>query len=707
MVHLITIATLLFSAVVTATQLQPLPPVDWKHTDGAPFRLPTHGTLYVAASAASSRDTDGSTLIPPSALSFAHTFADDLPGKWRVRVVSHPPKSGLYLTASPTPPSWSTYQSGVRTSEGYNLTVTPRLITIAGAGARGMFWGTRTLLQLLALSQHHTLPLGSTIDVPAYSTRGFLLDAGRKWYSAAFLKELCSFASAFKLSEFQYHASDNAPLNRGDNGTWQNVYSHFSLLAERNVELQALVHGNTAQTLNRTEFEDFQKHCADRGVTVIPELESPGHALAITKWKPQLALPKRDLLNLTHPETLPTVKAIWTEFLPWFKTNVVHIGADEYDATLADDYVTFVNALTSFIATTASKSVRIWGTREPSALPLDASITVQHWQYGESDPLLLAASHTPLINSEDWWGYISIKNDHMPILPARYPQWFNTTRTLSFPGARDRQWEPRLVNPFNASDAWQLPADSRENRGAIAAAWNDNGPAASTQLEAYYALRAGLPVAAARMWSGSRGPLLSTSHLSTTVDLLIPAAPAQNLDRVPAAPLPLHWRRGTPLPGGSKGLNYTLTLRHSGPFSLHSSDASLELLGNGTLRFSADGYKYPLREVAEGDGFDSGHPGRIWVNGTSSSHVEVAVPVEGTLVLRSDEVGGTRVWTRGEAGGVGGGKVGEKGETFKGRFEVFVYGGRNTVFSWSQMAFVAPLGSVSGELEGLELVDGI
>lgn len=88
---------------------------------------------------------------------------------------------------------------------------------IGGAGARGMFWGTRTLLQLLGSEEGRVAP-GHIVDAPAYATRGYLLDAGRKWYTPGFLKELCSYASFFKMSEFHYHTSDNYPLVRLTDG---------------------------------------------------------------------------------------------------------------------------------------------------------------------------------------------------------------------------------------------------------------------------------------------------------------------------------------------------------------------------------------------------------------------------------------------------------------------------------------------------------
>jgi hexosaminidase len=240
-----------------------------------------------------------------------------------------------------------------------------------------------------------------------------------------------------------------------------------------------------------------------------------------SRWKPELALTKKDLLNLSHSEAIPTVKAIWSEFLPWFQTKEVHIGADEYDPTLADDYINFVNEMSNFVNSTSGKRVRIWGTHEPSNnLTISNDIIVQHWQYGQSDPEQLQNGGFPLINSEDWWAYMSLKNDHMPILPAPYPRFFNNTRTLNFANEQGWQWDPSLFNPVNTSR--QLEPSASGNKGAVLAAWSDNGPDATTQLEGYYAMRDGIPVVAARAWSGARGMDISAESLTVTLDTLVP-----------------------------------------------------------------------------------------------------------------------------------------------------------------------------------------
>lgn len=687
-----------------ASALQTLPPIEWDQQDS--YSHAKHGfslkkadqIIYLQDDLAHWRDQNGLTLIPPSGLEFARTLRDDLQeitnSSWQIRTVKQPPKqaSGVFLSRSQTPSDF-TYEDGTTTEEGYELIVEHHRVSIQGSGARGMWWGTRTLLQQLMLSPHASIPAGRVKDAPAYATRGFMLDAGRKWYSLDYLKDLCTYASFFKLSEFHYHATDNYPLSRGPNVTWNEVYSQFSLRPD-NPELLPLVQREN-ETLSRADFDDFQTHCAARGVTVIPEIESPGHCLSITKWKPDLALKARDLLNLSHPDTVPLVKSIWSEFLPWFHTKEVHIGADEYDSTLANDYITFVNEMSHFVRETSGKRIRIWGTYEPSeTLLIDKNITIQHWQYGQSDPVELAQEGYQVINSEDWWAYMSLKNNHVPISPAPYPQFFNNARVLNFADKEGWQWTPQLFNPVNITEQ----PEQKAVRGAILAAWNDNGPEATTQLESYYAIRNGIPVVASRAWTGSRGPRLDEAGLEDAIEILTSYGVGENLDRKLSKKknsrgLSIAWNKQRVnnahdqivLGYGSKGMNYTLQLTVDGPFSLESNDTVLSLSDTGQLTFTADGWPYPLRSVAEGDGFDPAAIGRIWVNATSSTHEVVRVPQKCDITIKSDTFTGSRVWVN---------------DKFVGRFEVFVYGGKNQVFSWSQMAFVAPLEVLRGT--GLE-----
>ena len=86
-----------------------------------------------------------------------------------------------------------------------------------------------------------------------------------------------------------------------------------------------------------------------------------------------------DLLNITYPQTIPTMETIWSTFLPLFHSKSVHIGADEYveDGAslyeLAEEYNRFVNIMDSFIYSESGKIMRIWAHIRHNAITLRTS----------------------------------------------------------------------------------------------------------------------------------------------------------------------------------------------------------------------------------------------------------------------------------------------------------------------------------------------
>lgn len=276
------------------------------------------------------------------------------------------------------------------------------------------------------------------------------------------------------------------------------------------------------ESYSQEDFEDIQQKCASRGVTIIPEIESPGHALVITQWKPELALDSDfTMLNISHPETIPTMKTIWSTFLPWFHSKTVHLGADEYLGTAAD-YNYYVNTMHDYIGETFNKSVRIWGTFIPGSdvngTNISKDVSIQHWEYFEDNPYHdYIKNGYSVINSDDQF-YVVNK------WSGSFPQKINITRV--FHGAPDGgPTAPYIFDKFNASN--NPSKDSPLILGQMPALWNDFGPNATSVIEAYYALREGVPALSDKQWGGD----LLEDEFYSIFEKLHAAIPGQNLDR--------------------------------------------------------------------------------------------------------------------------------------------------------------------------------
>jgi hexosaminidase len=325
--------------------------------------------------------------------------------------------------------------------------------------------------------------------------------------------------SYFKQNELHLHLSDNMFINYNefDRDEALNLYSAFRLLSN-SPALDGLARFSN-ESYTREAFDMIQQQCARRGVVIIPEIEAPAHALSIVRWKPQLGLDDPTMLNLTHHETMPTLKMIWKTFLPWFHSKTVHIGADEYSADHIPDYTRYVNEISRFIKQNSNKHARIWATFIPGkGGNTNKDVAIQHWAPYESNPLF------DYINS----GYQVLNSDFAIYVVPKWSPYFKQSLDLSliFNGnPLGGAFSPNIFDRTNATR--NPPRNHRAIIGHIAPLWNDWGRTASTYLEAYWSWRDGLPALADKQWGGN----ISIPEYDTSFAKLQPRVPGQNLDR--------------------------------------------------------------------------------------------------------------------------------------------------------------------------------
>ncbi|KKY30721.1 putative glycosyl hydrolase family 20 [Diaporthe ampelina] len=466
------------------------------------------------------------SLIPPTLFEFAQTFAGDLANIFNIDATvtngTNSTTDSIFLTLGD--PSVYLNASGDPSSEGYSLSVTSNAITINGASPLGVWWGTRTVLQQATLN-NGSVPLGSGTDTPGWATRGMMLDAARHFYPKEFIMELCSYMSFFKQNTFHLHLSDNLYNNVAIYSEERSLelYARFRLWSDAEAVSGLNKYKNESYT--REDFDEIQSTCAARGVTIIPEIEAPGHALVIVQWKPELGYSgDLSLLNISHPETIPTMKTIWGEFLPWFHTKVVSIGADEYTGP-STDYNDFVNAMASYVGGESGKLIRIWGTFPPvyneTYNNIYQNVSVQHWEYFEDNPYYdYILNNYSVVNSNDDY---YIVNKWAPA--GGYLNHINLTKTFYGTPPDATYWRPYVFDQKNATNN---PSEANPFvLGSIVPMWNDYGANTSVYTEAYYAWRDGIPALADKQWGGN----LSETDFSAVFETLHADIPGQNLDR--------------------------------------------------------------------------------------------------------------------------------------------------------------------------------
>ncbi|KAJ8109777.1 hypothetical protein ONZ43_g6044 [Nemania bipapillata] len=381
---LATLYTVVSSTAIVGSRVIGIPTIPYNASDGGgTYTFSNIKSVIVDEAYTGWVDNTGETLIPRTLHQFGGLFFSDILTIWQVQNLSQidaaaPEPHCVFLTISENYPY--KYANGEPAAEAYELEVTTEGITIRGASPLGVWWGTRSLIHLALLSRGN-IPIGKSVDVPGWKIRGMMLDAGRHYYPSEFISDLCAYMSFFKQNTLHLHLSDNLYNNVKLYSREQSLslYARFRLWSD-----SSLVSGlNKFKNESYTEedYNSMQLACASRGVTIIPEIEAPGHALPIVQWKPELGLSSDlSLLNISHPETIPTMKTIWVTFLGWFATKTVHIGADEYTGDVGD-YNHFVNEMADFIRAHGSKDVRIWGTfpPKPDYQNIDQNVSIQHY----------------------------------------------------------------------------------------------------------------------------------------------------------------------------------------------------------------------------------------------------------------------------------------------------------------------------------------
>ncbi|KAJ5726287.1 uncharacterized protein N7483_007644 [Penicillium malachiteum] len=502
------------------TRLVTVPIVPFTETGGS-YDLSSLTDIIVDSRYVNAIDHNGQTLIPPTLQEFAETFQEDLKSVLGLDVQvtkgSTRKANSIFLTLGNQ--TAFVDAAGKWTSEAYELKVDGSGAVVTGASPLGAWWATRSIIQI-ATTSDSALPKGSAVDAPGWGTRGVMLDAGRHFYPEDFLIEMCSYLSFFKQNTFHLHLSDNLYNNVDIYSREESLslYAAFRLWSDD--EAVAGLNRRANESYTRTQFDNIQTKCAQRGVTIIPEIEAPGHALVIVQWKPELGLSDLSMLNISHPDTIPTMKTIWGTFLPWFQSKVVHIGADEYESGLVADYTSFVNEMNTFITeeTAGTKSMRIWGTFTPEeGANVSTSVSIQHWEVFEDLPYYdYIENGYHVLNSDD---YVYLVGGWS----GSYPQVL--TETKIFDGPYDHAYSPIIFDATNKTDN-----PSRNNSlvlGEAAALWNDYGPNATTVLSAYYSWRDALPALADKQWGGD----ITADEYDSVFDDLHAAVPDQNLDR--------------------------------------------------------------------------------------------------------------------------------------------------------------------------------
>ncbi|MCV9388769.1 beta-N-acetylhexosaminidase [Reichenbachiella ulvae] len=236
--------------------------------------------------------------------------------------------------------------------ESYTLESTAKGVVIRAVDGPGMFYGMQTLMQLLPTEVYGDeiaevswdLPLVSIVDYPRFEWRGLHLDVGRHMTSVEFIKEYIDNMAMHKLNTFHWHLTEDQgwriEIKQYPKLTEIGAYRKESLTITRRNQPKEYDGKRYGGFYTQEEIKEVVAYAADRYITVIPEIELPGHATAAIASYPELGTSGErpevetdwgifpDIFNV-NDETFVFLENVLSEVIELFPSKYIHIGGDE------------------------------------------------------------------------------------------------------------------------------------------------------------------------------------------------------------------------------------------------------------------------------------------------------------------------------------------------------------------------------------------
>lgn len=331
-------------------------------------------------------------------------------------------------------------------SNGYNLDITKESVLIKSPSAVGLFYGLQTLWQLMPPSfdrlgnrinnDEVSIPSISISDSPYFAYRGMMLDACRHFQSIEFIKKQLDVMASYKLNNFHWHLTEDQ--------LWTLQIDKYPLLTEigsRRVEPDGTIHQGF---YTKDDIREVVKYAADRFITVIPEIELPGHAMAALTAYPELSCTggpfkvrntwgvEDNLYCAGNEKVFEFLDGVFDEVIELFPSKYIHIGGDEAPKSIwkncpkcqkriKDNKLKDEDELQSWFIHRVENMLiergrKIIGWDEILEGGLAPSATVMSWQ-GEKGGIAAATMGHDVIMSPTTWCYINFGQGAVEVEP--------------------------------------------------------------------------------------------------------------------------------------------------------------------------------------------------------------------------------------------------------------------------------------------------
>tara|TARA_R110001592_G_scaffold163037_1_gene396739 strand:+ start:14277 stop:15929 length:1653 start_codon:yes stop_codon:yes gene_type:complete len=249
-------------------------------------------------------------------------------------------------------------------NEGYLLSISENEINITANGYVGVFYGAQSLLQYVISNNTRTpikMPALIISDKPNVAWRGMTMDVSRHFYNTKAIKELLDLMAFYKLNVFQWHLADNEGWRLEikkypkltDVGAWRTEIPG-SIMYKKDSTYSKKLDGKPYQYggfYTQKQVKEIVAYAKDRNITVVPEIDVPGHSGAALSAYPEFSCEKHiqetpnstlwnDVVNpldvnlnycAGQDSTFAFLENVFTEVMDLFPSTYIHIGGDEVD----------------------------------------------------------------------------------------------------------------------------------------------------------------------------------------------------------------------------------------------------------------------------------------------------------------------------------------------------------------------------------------
>lgn len=338
---------------------------------------PTHVEFVLPASA--------QVLVSPAndeTLRVANFLADELRAVtgYALPVVPDPrerPDGSIFLAL---------HQDSSLGDEGYELNVTNDRIVMRAAKAAGLFYGVQTLRQLVPLAPQGPvsnpawhIPTAGIRDIPRFAWRGVMLDVARHFFPVETVKQYMDWLALYKLNRLHLHLSD-------DQG-WRIEIKSWEKLAA--VGGSSGVDGKNSGYYSQEDYRDLVAYAAERYITVVPEIDTPGHTNAALASYPELncdgVAPQLytgtqvgfSSLCVDSEITYQFLDDVIRELAAMTPGDYIHLGGDEAHATDKVAYTQFVERIEPIVQKYGKRMI---GWEEIAQAEISPQTIAQNWR---------------------------------------------------------------------------------------------------------------------------------------------------------------------------------------------------------------------------------------------------------------------------------------------------------------------------------------